>query len=97
MSDDRQYGPPAEAQAPGEEWRRVPSTMLITWHPDDGLWIAEDLTRRGAWASGATPDSALEALREAVTTYDETFETRSNSGGARPVTSTSPRGGQILS
>lgn len=65
--------PPDWAQEPGEEWRRVPSTLLIAWHPEDRIWIAEDLTRRGCWHSAPTPDEALAGLQLAAEHYDDVF------------------------
>jgi hypothetical protein len=64
---------PEWAQSPGEEWRRVPSTILIAWHREDAIWIAEDLTRRGCWHSAPTPDGALAGLRLAAEHYDDVF------------------------
>lgn len=57
-----------------EEWRLVPSTKLIAWHAEDGIWIAEDLRRRGCWASGTTPDEALRALEDVIEDEVEAFD-----------------------
>lgn len=81
-----QVAPPDWAQAEGEEWRRVPSTTLVAYHPADRLWIAEDLTRRGCWASGVTPTEAFLALGAVGIDYDETLSSPHQPEGVNPWT-----------
>lgn len=51
--------------SPGE-----PDKIGLTWHEDDGLWIATE-DRRGCWASATTRGAALHGLADACRAWDD--------------------------